>query len=253
MDTLSPIEYHFLSSPIQSSGDKLFKLTLQYLVLQNVIEIEQRKIIVNERDDRYRSRYFFMKGPEFETYSPNEGEKFILQLFDKYDEFRMYILKHHIREAFPKLGIDQFKRKFVRPDIERKRLTGFRRFPNAEARKSLKDIRSQLKSIDQGIDMFLAGDLDYFSNKLERLGYHVLGLKEATLDKIDKVSSQIRALNRFNLDFPLSNGYHFVDHMMYSAVGSFSLNYGTFGGFDGGGFDGFGGGDFGGGGSFGDW
>lgn len=232
MISLSPVEYRFLSSPLFSSGEELLVLTIQYLVLQNVIEIEPRRTIVNNKDSNPRTRYFFKKGINFESHAPNIGENFILQLLSDQDEFQFYVLRKLIQKTFSKRGIQEFKSKYVRSDVESRNLTGFRTFPNAQARKSMTNIRKKLKDVDQNIDVLLQSELNKLSDILAQLDFNILLLQKATLEKLDLVSNEIRALCQHNLDFPLSGGHYLLEIISRDNTSSFSLNSSTTGWYD---------------------
>lgn len=248
MQKLNPVEYHYVASPFTCDGQELLKLTLQYLCLKDVIQIEQRWIAINKRERRKRARFFFKRGPQFEAYATeSEAEKFVLELFQSYPEFRFYVLRHYIKNQFGKLGTDPFKSDYVLKDVRKKGLTLLWYFPSMEALNAKSYIKSQVKYINESVDRLVKNHPKELGDLLHQIGENILLLESETIDKINTVSEDIKKIKDLTFFEVLSRSFATMDVFFASDFGGFD------GGFDGGGFDGFDGGDFGGGGVGGDW
>lgn len=250
MSKLNPVEYHYLSFPLFSTGQELMKLTLQYLCLIKVINIEQKWITINKREKRKRQRFFFSQGIMFETYKPNnEAEKFVLDLFHTYPEFRFYVLRHYIKKQFGKRGIYAFKTDFVCKDAKKKQQIYLGFIISSTTRKEMKNIKLNLMFINKHIDDLINNNPKKLSILLQELDGNILHLKPETINKIKTVSDDIQKIKDLGFLAILNANFSTMDTFFSSGLGGFDSI--GFSGFDG--FSGFSGGDFGGGGAGGDW
>jgi hypothetical protein len=245
MTILSPTEYQYLSSPYWSDGTAMVKTTFQELCLKNVLCIESRMLVVDKRDGRKRKRNFLKLS---ENYTPASSlslaEDRLLSLFEiktewSFSEIRSYVLKHFSDKS------DEFKYKYVLPDLKRKNFFTFPNILSRTARREKNDLKEKLESIDRNIDSLIQDQT--LGNRLKEIGLNIILLEKETIEKI-KESADV--LKSGELDFLVhTNSFNTLNTI--STMGSFSAIHS----FDFSGADAdFGGGDFGGaGGGGGDW
>jgi hypothetical protein len=245
MKILSPTEYLYLSRPYWSDGADMLKTTFQELCLKNVLRIEGRMVEIDKRDSKKRKRYFLKLNDEVYYHTQSRAESRILAIFEERKEWSFTDIRRYVKKHFHDSS-DEFKYKYVLPDLKRKSFFAFSILLSKTARKEKKFLKEKLQFINKNIDTLIRNKT--LETELFEIGMNIILLEKETIDKIKNLDEQVLKIG--DLEF-FRNENSFNSLQTFSAVGSFD-QISSFDLSDAG-VD-FGGGDFGGaGGGGGDW
>lgn len=245
MTNLSPTEFLYLSRPYWSDGADMIKTTFQELCLKNVLHVETRMVEVDKRESRKRKRYFLKLNEE--AYCPEQSlaEQRLLSIFEEKKEWSFTDLRKYVEKYFSDTS-DEFKYKFVLPDLKRKNFFVFSVFLSSAARKEKNFLKQKIQLIDTNIDLLIRDKT--LDEELSAIGLNIILLEKETIDKIKNLDEQVMKIGDLEF-FRNENCFNRLDTL--STVGSFD-HISSFDLSDTG--INFGGGDFGGaGGGGGDW
>ena len=235
---------------MKANGVDLLKTTLKDFCLNEVIEIESRYVVVDERLNRKRIRFFFKRGARYKAYTSElKYERFELDLLKDREEFRFFVLRHHIKEAFKKKGMVEFKNRYVLPELRKKSLISFLFFANSNSKALCEAISSNLELVEKLIRKPEGDRL--LGEALKTAGNHIIHLEKESLKEIVTSSNQLQKVESFKFLEILNKSFEHFDNFFHSSNIGFSVGMSGMSSF--GGYGGFGGGSFGGSGASGGW
>lgn len=188
MMSLTPAETYFLDSLILGRSKDLFQLVLKDLWVKQVIEVEERWILLHPRDRHERLRYFYLKGPEYARYQTNKRhEKFFLDLFDEHEELRFFEVRNHIEQKL-EYDMDAYTRDYVYPDLEEAGCCDMLFFRTKNGKEYLTRVKFVLSELNNRLDHYLHHNLPGLESFLNELGSHILLLKKVSLDQLAQLT-----------------------------------------------------------------
>ena len=181
--SIKPYEYAYLSNSESKFTHKLIAVTLQYLFVNNYIEITMKLVRVNKTDDKQKPRAFVQLGS---NYSPTQNfsiiEKELLSIFSSNSSLRLHEIRMKLQQKFGQ-NFEKLYTDIVKPFFENSELFNQSK-SNELGKQILSEVNARILFIEKHVDDLSNNYLIELTKLLSNLNDCWLFIPTETLDKI---------------------------------------------------------------------